>query len=77
MPLNTHPLYELAIAPARIGKFARLRPERARDRGPQAEMLAEWMREMHFPRRSGRFRRGRRGRVHVRITFLKPLSPND
>ncbi|HMM80832.1 MAG TPA: hypothetical protein PKC65_12495 [Pyrinomonadaceae bacterium] len=40
----------------------------------QARMLMEWMREMHFSPRNSRQRGSYRGRVFVRIRFLKPLK---
>jgi len=79
MPRNTHPLYGLVTAPAHNsnGRFLRLRPQRELCGNPQAEMLAEWLREMHFPRGTESFRRVRKGRVKVRITFLKPIATGD
>ena len=40
----------------------------------QARLLVEWMREMHFSPRNSRQRGSYRGRVFVRIRFLKPIE---
>jgi len=74
MPRNTHPLYGLVMIPTLNGNVARRRRPRKQGGNPQAEMLAEWLREMHFSDRNGSFRYERKGRVRVRITFLKPIA---
>lgn len=87
MPRNTHPLHGLVMVPANYGNDLRLQAQRtvgeSRNTEPthrtnqRAEMLAGWMREMHFPRGRQPFRRFKKGRIHVRVTFLKPIAADD
>ena len=87
MPRTTPPLYGLVPMPANYGNELRLQAQRiageSRNTEPthrsnqRAEMLAGWMREMHFPRGRQPFRRFKKGRIHVQETFIKPIVIND
>ncbi|KXK02160.1 MAG: hypothetical protein UZ17_ACD001001530 [Acidobacteria bacterium OLB17] len=48
--------------------------ERMQGGDRQAEILAEWMREMHFPKPHRRRRGSPRRRVHSRWIVLKPID---
>lgn len=78
MPRDPHPLCGLAEKPF-VGRQIRpgeLRAAKMKSGDRQTQMLAEWMRAMHFPQRGRQSRGIHKGRFHVRTVVLEPLKTN-
>ncbi|MCC7306684.1 MAG: hypothetical protein IT173_03895 [Acidobacteria bacterium] len=66
-----------------FGVRPQCRPSKISFSGPipygerQAQLLVEWMREMHFLPRNSRQRGSYRGSIFVHIRFLKPIDTNS
>ncbi|MBX3282713.1 MAG: hypothetical protein KF756_09585 [Acidobacteria bacterium] len=83
MAQEVPPLHALVTIPSRARKFrlqaisGEINPAEQYQSGDvQAQMLAEWMRAMHFPQRGRQSRGIHKGRFHVRTVVLEPLKTN-